>query len=74
MNDRAQFCLNQVITATRNLEKLIEDLLSYSRLDTQDQHFTEFSIKEMILNIIKDRQLIIDEYGTTLELKLKNTL
>ena len=73
MNERAQFCLDQVITATRNLEKLIEDLLSYSRLDTQEQHLTEFSIKDMILNILKDRQATIEEYGTEIELKLKNT-
>ncbi|MDO8412725.1 MAG: PAS domain S-box protein, partial [Gallionellaceae bacterium] len=34
MAERAQFCITQIITASKNLDSLIEDLLKYSRLDT----------------------------------------
>ena len=33
LSERARFCLSQIMTATSHLDKLIEDLLHYSRLD-----------------------------------------
>ena len=72
MEERAQFCVNQVISATQNLERLIEDLLHYSRLDTQEQTFNTFNIKVMIENILKDRQKLIEDYQTELHLEIES--
>ena len=33
LTERGAFCVEQILTATRNLDRLIEDLLHYSRLD-----------------------------------------
>lgn len=45
LSDRAQFCITQIITASRNLDHLIEDLLEYSRLDTESPTLTVTSYK-----------------------------
>ena len=72
LNERGEFCLNQVITATRNLESLIEDLLSYSRLDTQQQNMAELNILELVQNILKDRESVIESYQTEIVLKVQD--
>lgn len=35
LSERAQFCISQIIVASKNLDCLIEDLLKYSRLDSE---------------------------------------
>lgn len=61
--ERAQFCIAQIITATRNLDNLIEDLLKYSRLDTEAQTLTEVNLSDLVQSILGDRSLEITERG-----------
>jgi hypothetical protein len=63
LSDRAQFCITQVLTATRNLDSLIEDLLHYSRLDTETPSLTEVNLGVMVEAILKDRNLVLAEQG-----------
>jgi PAS domain S-box-containing protein len=62
--DRAQFCVNQILTATHNLDNLIEDLLHYSRLDTETPTDTDVNLHGMIEAILRDRSPIIAEQHT----------
>jgi PAS domain S-box-containing protein len=61
MSDRAHFCLMQILTATSNLDRLIEDLLRYSRLDAETLSFTEINLRNLIEVILQDRHLAITE-------------
>jgi PAS domain S-box-containing protein len=61
LSDRARFCLSQILTATSNLDQLIEDLLHYSRLDAETPSMTEVDLASIIGGILRDRQLIIAE-------------
>ena len=59
--ERAQFCITQIITATKNLDSLIEDLLHYSRLDAETPSLTEVNLRGMVDAILRDRSLDITQ-------------
>jgi PAS domain S-box-containing protein len=59
--DRALFCLKQILTATNNLDRLIEDLLHYSRLDAETPSVVEVDLAGMVEGILKDRRPVILE-------------
>lgn len=61
--DRAQFCITQIITASKNLDNLIEDLLKYSRLDTDKPTQTKVNLLSLVQSILRDRNLTITELG-----------
>ncbi|MBI1786774.1 MAG: ATP-binding protein [Acidobacteria bacterium] len=61
LSERAVFCLNQIMTATRNLDHLIEDLLHYSRLDAESPSLTEVELGRVVETILRDRSHIIAE-------------
>jgi signal transduction histidine kinase len=61
LSERAEFCITQVLTATRNMDHLIEDLLHYSRMDAQTTSLTEVDLRGLVEAILKDRGLVIDE-------------
>ena len=63
LGERALFCLQQVLTATRNLDHLIEDLLHYSRLDMETAGGSEVDLGTVIDAILKDRKGVIVEHG-----------
>lgn len=70
LNDRAQFCLTQIITATRNLDQLIEDLLHYSRLEAETPTLTDINVRELIERWRLERQRQLDELHARLTLVL----
>jgi signal transduction histidine kinase len=60
MSERALFCLSQIITANRNLDHLIEDLLQFVHLDAEiAPAFVEVNLQSLVNNILKDYGLII---------------
>jgi light-regulated signal transduction histidine kinase (bacteriophytochrome) len=61
LSERAHFCLTQILTATSNLDQLIEDLLRYSRLDAETPSLTEVNLRNIVDGILRDRQLAITE-------------
>jgi PAS domain S-box-containing protein len=61
LSERALFCIQQVLTATRNLDHLIEDLLHYSRLDAETPGGSEVDLAAAIEGILKDRKGVIAE-------------
>lgn len=61
LSERAQFCVNQILTAARHQDLLIEDLLHYSRLDTETPSVAEVSLSGLVEGILKDRSLVIAE-------------
>jgi PAS domain S-box-containing protein len=61
LGDRARFCLTQILTATSNLDQLIEDLLHYSRLDAETPSLTAVNPRDLVEGILRDRRLAITE-------------
>jgi PAS domain S-box-containing protein len=59
LDERALFCLDQILTATRNLDRLIEDLLHYSRLDAETPTPTDIDLVHMVETILNDRNAVI---------------
>lgn len=70
MNERAQFCIDQILTATRNLDHLIEDLVRYSRMDAEMPTFTDVDLRHLIESILHDRNLIITKQGANVTLNV----
>ena len=60
-NERALFCLSQILTATHNLDRLIDDLLHFARVDAAAPVFTEVNLGRLVAAILKDRGLVIAE-------------
>ncbi|MCI2283881.1 PAS domain S-box protein [Colwellia sp. MSW7] len=61
LSERAQFCIEQIITASHNLDRLIEDLLIYSRVDSEMPTTTEIDLCVLIQGIMQDRSLVVTE-------------
>jgi signal transduction histidine kinase len=73
LGERGLWCLRQILTATRNLDRLIEDLLHYSRLDAQTPTATEIDLAAMVEAILKDRRPVIAAQRTEVTINLTAT-
>lgn len=63
LGERAQFCIAQVVVASRNLDALIEDLLKYSRLDADTPTPTDVQVTDLVHSILRDRDRALTEFG-----------
>jgi hypothetical protein len=68
--ERAQFCIAQIITASRNLDRLIEDLLKYSRLDAETPTVTEVDLPGLVQSILRDRSHTLTEQGVEVQMNV----
>lgn len=73
LGERAQFCVNQILAATHSLDRLIEDLLHYSRLEAETPTETNVNLLGVVEAIVKDRGLIIAQQHTELAVEIPNT-
>jgi len=73
LGDRALFCLKQILTATGNLDRLIEDLLHYSRLDAETPTNTDVDVAHMIEAILRDRKSLIVEQTAEVTVTISST-
>jgi len=70
LGERARYCLAQIIAASSNLDQLVEDLLSYSRLVVEKPHAAKVSVAAVVERILSDRSLAIAENGVEVDVKL----
>jgi PAS domain S-box-containing protein len=70
LSERAVHCLRQILTATGNLDRLIEDLLHYARLDAEAATDTEVDLSPIVDAILKDRGAAILEHGAKVTVSL----
>jgi light-regulated signal transduction histidine kinase (bacteriophytochrome) len=66
-------CIDQIVTATHNLDRLIEDLLKYSRLDAETPTSTMVDLTDMVDTILADRKAVMLEQSVTMEVVLSAT-
>jgi PAS domain S-box-containing protein len=67
LDERARFCVKQILMAARGLDRLIEDLLQYSRLDAETPTRADVDLGKMIDNILDDRRQVIVEHAVQVE-------
>ena len=72
LSERALFCLTQILTATQNLDRLIEDLLHYSRLDAETPKCTRVNLAQMVESILRDRKPVILERNADVVVNLSS--
>ena len=70
LSERAKFCIAQIITASKNLDNLIEDLLQYSRLDAENPTQSEIELLDFIQKILHDRSHTLTELGVVTTLNV----
>lgn len=61
--ERGRFCVAQIVTAAKNLDHLIEDLLKYSRLDSETPTPTDVLLAPLVEGILRDRSHAMAEGG-----------
>jgi signal transduction histidine kinase len=62
LGQRAQFCVTQILAAATNLDRLIEDLLRYARLDADTPALTDVNLRELVDRVLRDCALAIAEH------------
>jgi len=74
LSERALHCLKQIVGATNNLDRLIEDLLHYARLDSETPSATTVNLTQMVEVILRDRNTTILEHGAEVTISLTATI
>jgi len=62
LDERGRFCVGQILSATHNLDRLIEDLLHYSRVDAETPTSIDVQLPQLIDAILRDRNAMIQEH------------
>ena len=73
LDPRGRHCLAQILLATRNLDRLIEDLLQYARLDAETPTRLEVDLAHLVVGMIRDRRPVIAEQGSEVNVDLAVT-
>jgi PAS domain S-box-containing protein len=73
LSERALHCLRQILTATGNLDRLIEDLLHYARLDAEAATDAAIDLARVVDAILRDRPAAILEQRATVTVSLSVT-
>ena len=71
LGERALFCIAQIVTATRNLDALIDDLLKYARLDAEMPMIEEVRLQELVEEILGDRKHTLTEMGVRVDVQVQ---
>jgi PAS domain S-box-containing protein len=73
LGPRGAQCADAIVSATKELDSLIEDLLQYSRLDAEVATATEVDVEQIVSGIIRDRHMAIALNGTEMSIDLAAT-
>jgi len=68
--ERARFCIGQVISAAKNLDRLIDDLLAYSRIVAHVPQPVRFRLDELVHRILDDRSLTVADQGVEIDIEV----
>lgn len=68
--ERARFCVTQIMTAAKNLDRLIEDLLVYSRLEAATPAVSNVALRDLVQRILRDRTHTLTELGVEVRVEV----
>ena len=73
LSARALKCVDQILTSTQNLDRLIEDLLHYARLDAQVPRETDINLPQLIDGMLRERKPVIPAHRADVTVDLSST-
>lgn len=68
MSERARFCADRIVAAARNLDALIEDLLTYSRLEIEEPELSRVDVGALVQTLVRERDAEIEKSGAQVAL------
>lgn len=63
--------INRMTSASERMQKMINDLLSFSRISTKANPFAEVDLNELFKNVLNDLELLIEKNKAQIEIKEK---
>lgn len=60
-DERGEEYLNNIVNSVNKMENLVEDLLSFSRLQTQEQNFNQANINQILEETLENLESLIKE-------------
>lgn len=66
LDDKANEFIDYAVDGATRMKKLINDLLTYSRIATKGNAFAETNCNEIIEQVISDHKFTIEEHGATI--------
>jgi PAS domain S-box-containing protein len=73
LDDRASRCVDEIVAGTHRLDRLVEDLLHYSRWDAETPTATDVNLATMVTRILKDYEPAMRAHHTELAVDLAIT-
>jgi PAS domain S-box-containing protein len=73
LDERAVRCVDEIVAGTERLDRLIEDLLHYSRLDAETPTATDVDLAQMVESVVAERRSVIGAHGTQISIALDVT-
>ena len=70
LDEEGIFFLNNVRQGTTQMNRLIEDLLAYSRTERKELHYSSIDLKSLIENLVSQRTRDIEEYLIDLKIEV----
>jgi light-regulated signal transduction histidine kinase (bacteriophytochrome) len=73
LSERASRCVDEIVSGTHNLDRLIEDLLHYSRWDAETPTATDVDLAAVVGRVLKDCEASIGACHTEVTVDLAVT-
>src|SRR4051812_12465528 len=64
LGEEGEVYIDRVLKSTRNMQVLLEDLLSFSRLSFADKPYEKVNLNDCFNSVLSDLEMKIDETGT----------
>lgn len=68
LTERPQYCVSQIISAAKSLDRMIDDLLNYARLDAESPTTQAVQLREMVESVLNEHQVTLTDTNCRLTL------
>jgi signal transduction histidine kinase len=66
LGEEGNMYVNRILSSSNNMQTLLEDLLSFSRLSFTDKSFEKVLLQEVLKNVLSDLEIKIEESNATI--------
>lgn len=74
LSEDTKLYMNKIVNASHRMQKLIKDLLIFSRKEEQRTHFTEVNLNELVADVLSDMEVEIEKRSAQIKVGLLPTL
>ncbi len=67
LSEKGQDYLRRMLSASARMQKLINDLLSFSRVSTKNKAFVQVDLNQILWEVLSDLEIVIQESGAKVE-------